>query len=183
MEITVIKQTIAMSRDETLIEKSQKTYGVSFVFDESWNGFTKTAHFQAGSVTSSVALVDDKCNIPAKCLEKPGFMLKVLVEGVKDGEEKSTPWCLTSRILYETTIDVPNGPSHQCPTTPTEPTGEVGRLCNDFAEVLGEYPEDELKGKTLSDVMGEVCDEVGLTATDEEVADVLNDVWGSSEEP
>lgn len=183
MEITVIKQTIAMSRDETLIEKSQKTYSVSFVFDESWDGFTKTAHFQAGSVSSSVALVDDKCTIPAKCLENAGVILKVLVEGVKDGEERSTPWCLTSRILYETTIDVPNGSSHQCPTTPTEPTGEVGRLCNDFAGVLEEYPEEDLKGKSLSEVMGEVCDDVGLTATDAEVMAALNDVWGSGEEP
>lgn len=184
MEIAVKGQTIAVTKDDTLIQKSKKTYGVSFIFDESWDGFVKTAHFQAGSVSSSVALTDDKCDIPSKCLENAGIMLQVFVHGVKGSEEKSTPWCLVSRILYETVIDIPTSQQCHCsggttPSTPTTPTDEVERLCNDFAEALRDYSEDDLKDRSLADVVSEVCDDIGATATDKEVTDVLNGVWGS----
>lgn len=188
MEITVKEQTISVTKDDTLIQKSKKTYAVFFVFDESWDGFVKTAHFQAGSVSSSVALTDDKCDIPAECLKDAGIILQVFVHGVKDSEEKSTPWCLTSRILYETVIDIPTSQQCHCsgtttPSTPSTPSDEAERLCNDFAEILSDYSEDDLKDKSLADIMGEVCDDIGATATDEEVADVLNDVWGPKKEP
>lgn len=188
MEITVKKQTIALTRDDTLIRKSNKTYTVKFIFDEFWDGFTKTVQFRAGSTLSAVSLTNDKCDIPSACLENSGVMLEVLVQGVKDGEEQSTPWCLTSRILHEANIDIPMSQPHcQCsggsPTPSPTPTGEVERLCNDFAEVLEDYPEDQLKDKSLTDVINEVCDDIGITATDEEVEEVLDEVWGSDEEP
>lgn len=173
MKITVIKQTIALTKDETLIEKTETVYPVRFLFDSTWDGFAKTALFQAGDVTQSVLLVDDQCVIPAVCLEKAGFYLKVLVHGEKDGVEQATPWCLTSRILYSTVIDVPVPPT----PTPT-PTGEVGRLCEDFAEVLTrDYTEEELEGKSLDEVIGDM-DSLDNTATDTQVDNMLDDVWG-----
>lgn len=175
MKITVIKQTIALTKDETLIEKSDVTYHVLFVFDPTWDGFTKTAHFQAGDVTVSVPLTDNQCDIPAKCLETAGVYLKVLVIGEKDDREQATPWCLTSRILYNAIIDIPEPPGPG--PTPT-PTGEVGRLCEDFADVLEtQYTEEELKNKNLDEVLGDM-DNLDNTATDEQVDDLLDDVWG-----
>lgn len=174
MKIMVTKQAIAMTRDETLIRNTKSTYPVLFVFDSTWNDFTKTAFFQAGDVLQSVVLANDRCDIPTECLKKAGVILKVLVTGVKDGEEKSTRWCPTSIILYDTVIDIPVIPS----VIPAI-TGEVGRLCNDFADALnGEYVEDDLKHKTLADVITEMEEDYVPTATDEEVDEVLDDVWG-----
>ena len=174
MKIAVKGQAIALVKDDTLVRNSGKTYSVTFVFDEAWDGFAKTAHFQAGSVTASAALTNDQCNIPAECLENAGVMLKVLVSAVNGSAEKATAWCLTSRILYDTSIDIPIPPS----PSPT-PSGEVGRLCSDFAEVLNnEYSEKELKDKSLTEVLTEIEEEYVPTATDSEVEDVLDEVWG-----
>lgn len=173
MKITVIKQTIALTKDETLIRNSDVTYPVEFLFDSTWDGYEKTALFQAGSVTQSVSLVDDACTIPAECLKNAGVYLKVLIHGIKDGAEQATPWCLTSRILYDTNIDIPTPPS----PSPT-PEGEVGRLCTEFAEELeSQYTEEELEGKTLDEVLGDM-DSLDNTASDEQVDGMLDDVWG-----
>lgn len=174
MRIAVIKETIAMTKDETLVEKSDEIYSVHFDFDETWDGFTKTALFKAGEYVKELALVDDECDIPSECLEIPGLMLKVLVRGVKGDEEISTPWCNTSRILYDISIDIP------VPPTPPEPSDdEFSRLGNDFEAVLREeYTEEELEGRELPEVVNEVEELIGNTATDEEVEEVLDDVWG-----
>lgn len=175
MEITIVRQTISLSKDETLIRKSKKKFRVAFNFDASWDGFTKTAIFQAGSVTQSVVLVGDVCDIPTECLENAGVYLKVLVHGAKDSVEQATPWCLTSRILYDTVIDIPVSPSPS--PTPT-PEGEVGRLCDEFAtELETQYTEEDLKDKSLAEVIGDM-DGLDNTASDAEVDDVINDVFG-----
>ena len=174
MELAIIRETIALVRDDTLVWHSGKTYSAIFAFDASWDGYTKTAHFQAGSVAASAVLTDGKCDIPAQCLENAGVMLKVFVEGVKDGETKRTCWGLTSKILYNTVIDIPTPPS----PSPT-PTGEVGRLSSDFADMLSkEYSEEDLKNKTLAEIMEEMEEDYVPTATDSEVDDILDDVWG-----
>lgn len=175
MKISVIKDTIAMTKDETLIEKSETTYSVEFSFDPTWDGYAKTALFRAGDVIKSVPLVDDKCDIPATCLAKAGYFLNVLVTGAKDDSAQATPWCLTSRILYDTTIDIPPSPGPS--PTPT-PEGEVGRLSTEFAaELESQYTEEELKNKSLSEVIGDM-DGLDNTATDEQVDGMLDDVWG-----
>lgn len=177
MRIAVIKQTIALTKDETLIEQSDEIYSIHFDFDETWDGFDKTAFFQAGDYETEVALVDDECDIPSECLEIPGIMLKVLICGVKNGEEISTPWCNISRILYNTSIDIPI-PS--IPPIPPEPSDdEYSRLSNDFEAILrDEFTEEELEGKELPEVVNEIEELVGNTATNEEVEEILDDVWG-----
>lgn len=78
--------------------------------------------------------------------------------------------------MLETIIDIPVPPS----PTPT-PTGEIGRLCTELAQLLSQdYTEDELAGKTLIDVMSEM-DDLNNTATDGEVEDLLDDIWGDEE--
>ena len=177
MELSVLNQTIALTRDDTLVRNSKKNYTAKFIFDATWSGFTKTANFQAASILSSVVLEDDQCVIPTECLKNAGAMLKVSVSGIKDGSVKSTPWCLTSRILYDADINVPVSPSPS-----PSPEGEIGRLCGDFADVLSnEYSEEELVNKTLSEIMVQLEQEYVPTATDREVENILNDVWGSED--
>lgn len=175
MKIAVIKQTIALVEDETLIRDMDREVPVTFTFDPTWDGCTKTALFQAGSVEETVALTNDKCVLPATLLKTAGVMLKVLVRG-SGADDKETSWGLISRILYPTNVDIPIHPS----PTPT-PEGEVGRLCTELAQLLSsDYTEDELAGMTLIDVMSEM-DDLDNTATDGEVENLLDDIWGDDE--
>lgn len=175
MKIAVIKQTIALVEDETLISGMDKEVTVAFSFDPTWDGYMKTALFKAGSVEESVTLEDDQCILPATLLKTPGLLLKVCVQG-SGAEAQETSWGLISRILYPTNIDIPIPPS----PSPT-PEGEVGRLCTELAQMLSsEYTEEELADMTLIDVMSEM-DDLNNTATDGEVENVLDDVWGDDD--
>lgn len=61
-----------------------------------------------------------------------------------------------------------------------EPGEQVKRLCDEFAEALrGKYSEEELKNMSLDDIIGDI--DAGNTATNDEVADAINDVWGPEE--
>ena len=176
MIIAVINKTIALVKDETLIRGMKKTVSVRFSFDPTWDGFTKTVHFRAGSVSEAVQLQNDVCDVPTACLEKAGVILRILVTGENGGETLTTPWCLTSRILYDTDIDVPIPPS----PGPT-PSGEVGRLCTELAAMLSkEYSEEELVDRSLTDIMSDM-DGLNNTVTDGEVEDLLDDIWGEGE--
>lgn len=172
MKIAVIKQTIALVEDETLIRDMEREVRVVFTFDPTWDGYTKTALFRAGTVEESVTLENDECVLPATLLKTAGVKLDVCVQG-SGAETMKTAWGFISRILYPTNVDIPIPPS----PTPT-PSGEVGRLCTELAQMLNsEYTEEELADMSLVDVMSEM-DGLTNTATDGEVEDVLDDVWG-----
>ena len=78
MEIAVKETYAHMLKDESLVQNSEKIYIVEFIFDQSWDGYTKTAVFKAGSVELSVPLTDDRCIIPAECLKQAGVNLHVV---------------------------------------------------------------------------------------------------------
>ena len=172
MKIAVIKQTIALVEDETLIRDMDREVRVAFTFDPTWDGYTKTALLRAGTVEESVTLENDECILPATLLKTAGVKLNVCVQG-SGAETKETAWGLISRILYPTDVNIPIPPS----PSPT-PEGEVGRLCDEFAtELETQYTEDELKDKSLAEVIGDM-DGLDNTATNEQVDGMLDDVWG-----
>lgn len=103
MEIAVKAKSAHLIKDESLVQNSEKLYIVEFAFDQSWDGYTKSAIFKAGGVQQpSVALTDNRCIIPAECLKRAGVVLKIGVSGVNGDEQKGPVWCLTSKILYQT---------------------------------------------------------------------------------
>lgn len=179
MKIEIGQQYALLTKDDTLIEKSKKLYLVEFTFDGSWNGFTKTATFRAGTVTETSALTDDRCIIPSKCLEKAGVVLRIGVSGVKGEETRDTVWCLASRILYATdTADlIP-------PAGPVTPGGDVTAQILEI--IRKNTATDEEVDAALDDAFDssyEPPDEPGggtssSIATDEEVEDVLDAVFG-----
>lgn len=57
MEIAVKETYAHMLKDESLVQNSEKIYIVEFIFDQSWDGYTKTAVFRAGSSELSVPLI------------------------------------------------------------------------------------------------------------------------------
>lgn len=85
MKLQVIGQMIAFTERETLVSGTVNKYRAEFVFDDSWDGFTKTAVFRAdsfGRITSrEVLLAGDTCQVPHECLIA-GALLRVGVYGI-----------------------------------------------------------------------------------------------------
>lgn len=174
MEIAVKETYAHMLKDESLVQNSEKIYIVEFIFDQSWDGYTKTAVFKAGSSELSVPLTDDRCIIPAECLKQAGVNLHVGVNGVKGEEQKDTIWCLTSRIMYA--VDA---------TQLIPPAYSGGDIRAQILEVIRENTAtDEEVDAALDDAFAsdwtppDDPEHPGNTATDEEVEDVLDDVFG-----
>lgn len=174
MKIAVNKQYAALVKDDTLIENSEKIYIVEFTFDESWEGFTKTVTFKAGSVVMDAKLTEDRYIIPSKCLEQAGVYLQIGVSGEKDGETKPTVWCLGSRILYRAKLDQIT-------------SGVCGDVSVQVLEIIRSMTAtDEEVDQALNDAFGSSYtppDDSGEgssdnIATDEEVEDILKDVFG-----
>lgn len=88
MKLQVVGQMIAFTERETLVSGTVNKYRAEFVFDDSWDGYTKTAVFRAdsfGHITSrEVLLADDACQVPHECLIA-GALLRVGVYGISGG--------------------------------------------------------------------------------------------------
>ena len=85
MKLQVVGQMIAFTERETLVSGTVNKYRAEFVFDDSWDGYTKTAVFRAdsfGHITSrEVLLAGDACQVPHECLIA-GALLRVGVYGI-----------------------------------------------------------------------------------------------------
>lgn len=85
MKLQVVGQMIAFTERETLVSGTVNKYRAEFVFDDSWDGYTKTAVFRAdsfGRITSrEVLLAGDACQVPHECLIA-GALLRVGVYGI-----------------------------------------------------------------------------------------------------
>lgn len=111
MKIAIKSCFTTLVEDTTLIQNAATPYPVEFAFSKDWDGFAKTALFEAGGVSMAVVLSEDKCDIPGECLKKGGIPLKIAVYGVKSEERKSTGWHVTSKILFPANISVGTGGS------------------------------------------------------------------------
>lgn len=77
MKIAIKSCFTTLVEDTTLIQNAAKPYPVEFAFSKDWDGFAKTALFEAGGVSMAVVLSEDKCDIPGECLKKGGIPLKI----------------------------------------------------------------------------------------------------------
>lgn len=171
MKISINGSFSALVEDETLIQNSKKTYTVNFVFDSSWDGFVKTVLFEAGEASVMVVLSEDRCSIPAECLKRGGVLLKIGIYGSKGDAHKATVWCLASRILYATDLDIGSGSTY--PPMPDD-------LYNEIMAAIGDLGAAGFEGKSLAEAMTEMKNSISTTATDEEVQDILDSTFGSS---
>ena len=106
MTIKIEGASIRLVRDASLVQNANTPYDVEFIFNEEWAGFAKTARFEAGGVSAAVALTDNRCAIPAECLNEGGVWLRVAIVGVKENQRISTGWCVTGMILHKTSLDL-----------------------------------------------------------------------------
>lgn len=200
MIISVRGQSAALVKDDALIQNSDRSYIVEFDFDSSWDGFEKSAVFSAGSVLVTVPLEDDLCTIPEQCLQQGGIMLRVRVEGIQNENQISTDWCMASLIMYHAKIDVPkddairsvelNGHTVKFYTT-TDQSGtpaytldlpEVdisGKADKDNSALMGNCAAFDANGNPVDGGISLDSLLVGIAATDQEVEDMLDEVFPS----
>ncbi len=174
MKINVMDTWAVMVEDDTLRQNSMKTYDVEFNFDKSWDGYSKTAIFEAGPASVIVALTEDRCIIPAECLKHGSVKLQIGLYGVKGGERKGTVWCLASMIIPDATLSMSGGSSG---------TPLPDDVYSEIMAAIGDLSAAGFEGKTLAEVFREIKNSVCETATDEEVSDVLTDTFGKKTDP
>lgn len=172
MKLAIKGRYTMLVEDATLVQNSQTPYPVSFAFSEDWDGFVKTALFEAGGASIAVVLTDDQCNIPAECLKKGGVRLKIAVYGTKGEETKATDYHVTSMILYQAGLSVGSGSSG-------------GAVVGDEAyqqimAIIGDTESAGFGDKTLTEVIVEIRKSISTTATDEEVEDMLDSTFSST---
>lgn len=99
MELRVTDQEIEVTVPVTLVSGSQNVYTCRFTFDDSWDGYDKTAVFLRRAVTSGAYVITNNAvNIPASALSDVDAVdnaLKIGVYGVKGSVRKPTvytPW-------------------------------------------------------------------------------------------
>lgn len=169
MIIQVTDHWAHMVKDDTLRQNSKKAYEVVFCFDESWDGFSKTAIFEAGPASVIVALTEDRCLIPSECLRHGSVKLKIGIYGINGEKRKATLWCLTSMIIPD--FGLGTGASF-----PPQPPDE---LYSEIMAAIGDLSAAGFEGKTLAEVFREIRDNSCCeTATDEEVQSVLSSTFG-----
>jgi len=160
-----------MVEDDTLRQNAEKVYTVDFSFNRSWDGYTKTAIFEAGPASVIVALTEDRCTIPSECLKHASVKLKVGVYGVKGEERKGTAWCIASTIIPDVSLGL--GGSGSGTPMPDD-------IYSEIMAAIGDLSAAGFEGKTLAEVFKEIKDSVCETATDEEVGGILDAAFGES---
>lgn len=173
MKIDILDTWAVIVEDDTLRQNSTKTYEVEFNFAEIWDGYSKTAIFEAGPASVIVALTEDRCTIPAECLKHGSVKLKVGVYGVKGEERKGTVWCVGSMIIPDATMNMGS-----CSGNPSPDDVYSGIMA-----AIGDLSAAGFEGKTLAEVFKEIKNSVCETATDEEVKDALNTAFGVKTDP
>lgn len=172
MKLAIKGRYTMLVEDATLVQNSQTPYPVSFTFSEDWDGFAKTALFEAGGASIAVVLTDDQCNIPAECLKKGGVRLKIAVYGTKGEETKATDYHVTSMILYQAGLSVGSGISGGA---------AVGdEAYQQIMAIIGDTESAGFGNKTLTEVIVEIRKSISTTATDEEVEDMLDSTFSST---
>ena len=103
------KNSLTCCRRDPLTSGSVNVNQVQFNFSPDWTGLTKTAVFEAGSVSKTVFLSGNGvCDILPEVLVTPGIRLRAGVYG-KDGQEIVLPtvWADLGKILPG--VPVPEG--------------------------------------------------------------------------
>ena len=97
LSFSVSAQRIELTDAAMLVAGTVNEYTARFTFDESWDGYQRTAVFSCGDISREQLLTDDACTVPWEVLISNGY-LRVGVYGTKDGSRLPTIW--TERRLY-----------------------------------------------------------------------------------
>ena len=119
MKAVIKGQNFGFADKTLVVSKSVGIYECEFVFDESWDGWSKTAVFENADQLIEVVISDNKAKIPWEVLKQNGWM-KVGVYGTLEEKVKPTIW---SEKLF-VSVGTPTG------SIGTEPTPSI------YAQIL-----------------------------------------------
>ena len=126
LSFSVSAQRIELTDAAMLVAGTVNEYTGRFTFDESWDGYQRTAVFSCGDISREQLLTDAACRVPWEVLVSNGY-LRVGVYGTKDGSRLPTIW--TERRLY---INPGAGPTQESedpsPTLVEQLLGRMGDL-------------------------------------------------------
>lgn len=126
MSFSVSGQRIELTDAAMLVAGTVNEYTARFTFDESWDGYQRTAVFSCGDISREQLLTDDACTVPWEVLISNGY-LRVGVYGTKGESRLPTIW--TERRLY---INSGAGPTQEAadpsPTLVEQLLGRMGDL-------------------------------------------------------
>jgi hypothetical protein len=105
LKIAIKSCFTTLVEDTTLIQNAATPYPVEFAFSKDWDGFAKTALFEAGGVSMAVVLSEDKCDIPGECLKKGGIRNVYDSYGVS-ADNVTTSGQMTFRCDTTPTVDL-----------------------------------------------------------------------------
>ena len=143
MRIEVPDNHAVLAERDRLVSGTVDLFRAEFSFDESWDGFTRTAVFKAGGVRREMALVEDACKVPWEVL-LPNAYLRVGVYGVNGSLVKPTTYCDHS-FVWPGTEHAPAG---------EEPTPDV------YQQWLNAVREDAVAAQEAAKAAEEVAEHV-----------------------
>lgn len=185
MKIEINGTFTRLVEDDSLLQDPKKNYTAEFVFDPSWAGFSKQALFEAGGDIAAVSLTGDRCTIPDLSLKKAGVPLRVALIGTKGETSRATGWCVTGLILHKVQLELPQGsiqnPGQNPGQTPGGGSTPPACGCNDKVMAIIGDPAG-FEGKTLVELIAELQKRSAETATDGEVDEVLDGIFGQDPE-
>lgn len=178
LEFYAAKTQLTLRRREPLTSGSVNVYPVRFEFSPDWEGLERTAVFRGGGEPVSVRLDEtNQCEIPWEALAQSGQHLRVGVYGTRGSDiVLPTVWAGAGYILE----GVRPGEIAR-PPTPELWEQELDRK----ADALKYTESGELglyAGDTLLSVVPAVAGGAGIAA-DEEVDEMLEEVFGTVETP
>lgn len=124
LQIELEKQLMTLKNQEIIASGDSNFDSCIFAFDESWNGFVKTAVFYQDKTNAQYVVLenDDTCMIPATAMARAGRMY-IGVFGIKDTA------VVTSTLI---TVDIKEG-AISGDAVSTEPTDDV------FLAIIAQY--------------------------------------------
>ena len=144
LQIILEKQLLTIKNQEIIASGDSNFDSCTFIFDELWDGFTKTAVFyqDKSNVQYTVLESDDTCMIPTAAMARAGRMY-IGVFGIKDSA------VVTSTLA---SIDIMEG-AISGDTVSTEPTDDV------FLAIIAQYQRIASLMSSYNSMAGELRQE------------------------
>lgn len=137
LHFEVQKQRIGMPRCAELVAGSAEIYEAAFAFDESWDGFARTAVFECAGERREQLLVNDRCIVPWEMLYADAY-LRVGVYGVSGDAAMPTVY---SGSMYVARGAEPSEEAREHSADMFDQIAEIGQQVAGDAEAVAETKE------------------------------------------
>ncbi len=174
--LDVQKSCLTVHKKEMLTSGSRNVYEVQFLFDDDWDGLTKTAVFHAGDRTFSVQIDDSgKCVILWEVLQTANRQLQIGIYGTRGTDTVlPTVWAGIGAIQQGTVLGEMARPP--TPGIYEQLTAAITAKQEKLTGAAGQLVGFDENGNAVP-VSASVTSPP--PATDEEVAEALTEVFGS----